>query len=682
MGFSQKNRSISQLTTGNGLGFQVYDTRTHSISAFFDSPTRFVSAHPKDPSADGPEHRNLIRSFSFAVSDNKGKWTRAQDTKTTKKGATYLDQTHVITETLKAAPATFTQNFFSPFSESRNMLIANLEASSWTSAYAEIEATIPPPNQALKKSHRMIREIEGVPGSFAETGSGPGLLIYAASAKNLRALCVHKNGATSPLNSSKDCPTLRLEAAGIETGFSVGVQYLENNLHLAKEARHLQNLLINPHIIKEAVAEMNSWRKDPAPKIFQNSDERELWRQSETVLRMSQLREENRSGRINNGMILASLPPGKWSIAWVRDMAYAIVALARTGHYLEAKKALDSMLNAAPVGLYKKYVKNSNYRISITRYSGDGAEQGDYSENPTPNVELDGWGLVLWAARQYLDFSHDKEWLKTKTRDGSVFEALLEGVAQPIEENMETFSQNEAAIMASDSSIWESHMSDARHYAFTTMAAARGICDMAAIAIHAGRTQEATRFSQTAKKLRLGFNQKFVHEKGIYGALERSKEKDVDSSTVEAVLWGLLDDPKTTPRLLKSFSVLKTSFGGYRRNLGKSEYEQHEFLWVDFKLSEVFRRQGKITQSKELLEKIVRVSQSNFGLIAENYNTIPTKGLIGSYIDSFPMVGYGAGLYMITLLERAQISPEDQSCHPQEVTSAKLDLPEHFRGSF
>ena len=43
-----------------------------------------------------------------------------------------------------------------------------------------------------------------------------------------------------------------------------------------------------------------------------------------------------------------------------------------------------------------------------------------------PNYETDGWGLVLWAARQYLESSCDLDWLDSTTRQGdTVYEALL-----------------------------------------------------------------------------------------------------------------------------------------------------------------------------------------------------------------------------------------------------------------
>ena len=87
---------------------------------------------------------------------------------------------------------------------------------------------------------------------------------------------------------------------------------------------------------------------------------------------MGQVREPNIPGRRNNGMVLASLPPGEWHSGWVRDAVYGIVALARSGHHAEAKAALDFFLNAEPVGKYKSYVRNQDYRVSVVRYFGTG----------------------------------------------------------------------------------------------------------------------------------------------------------------------------------------------------------------------------------------------------------------------------------------------------------------------
>src|SRR5262249_35102346 len=125
-----------------------------------------------------------------------------------------------------------------------------------------------------------------------------------------------------------------------------------------------------PQVLDDALAEWQAWRK--APEIhFRSAVEERVWRQNEAILRMSQVREPNirEPGRlrVNHGMILAAIPPGHWATGWVRDGTYATVALARMGHWTEAKASLNFFLNAEPVGKFKSDVRNSDYRISLTR---------------------------------------------------------------------------------------------------------------------------------------------------------------------------------------------------------------------------------------------------------------------------------------------------------------------------
>src|SRR5439155_6595988 len=46
------------------------------------------------------------------------------------------------------------------------------------------------------------------------------------------------------------------------------------------------------------------------------------------------------------GAVIASLPPGEWTIAWSRDGAYTAAAMARLGMKDEAKGALAYLLGA------------------------------------------------------------------------------------------------------------------------------------------------------------------------------------------------------------------------------------------------------------------------------------------------------------------------------------------------
>src|SRR5205085_4042861 len=82
-------------------------------------------------------------------------------------------------------------------------------------------------------------------------------------------------------------------------------------------------------VLDDAKKDFEAWRKPvPAGTALCSDDEKKLWRMSETVLRMGQVREPNIPGRKNNGMLLASLPVGEWHTGWVRDATYGVVALS------------------------------------------------------------------------------------------------------------------------------------------------------------------------------------------------------------------------------------------------------------------------------------------------------------------------------------------------------------------
>ena len=152
-----------------------------------------------------------------------------------------------------------------------------------------------------------------------------------------------------------------------------------------------------------------------------------------------------------------------------------------------------------------------------SRYFGNGEEEADYSGESTPNIEVDGWGLALWAARQYVDASGDVAWLSEKTRRGpAVYEVLATGVADALAQHRE---QN--GIIKPDSSIWEVHDERKKHFAYTTLAAIRGFCDMATLALRAGRADDVQKYQGYTQKASDGFFASFLDRQGaIAGSVE------------------------------------------------------------------------------------------------------------------------------------------------------------------
>src|SRR5205814_6127982 len=72
--------------------------------------------------------------------------------------------------------------------------------------------------------------------------------------------------------------------------------------------------------------------------------------------------------------IVASLPDGLWFTPWVRDMAYAVLALIRMGHLGEARAALAAYFNARPTGVMRRETADADYQISVVRYFGRSEE--------------------------------------------------------------------------------------------------------------------------------------------------------------------------------------------------------------------------------------------------------------------------------------------------------------------
>lgn len=238
-------------------------------------------------------------------------------------------------------------------------------------------------------------------------------------------------------------------------------------------------------LLADERAAWKSWHK-PEPKGL-SAAESALYQQSMAMLRMGQVSEPGKS----DGQILASLPPGQWNIAWVRDMAYAVVALSRAGHAAEAKRAIQFQLGA-DADKYEKYVGHP-YQVSVTRYFGDGVEESD-SNQDGPNIEFDGFGLFLWEVYEYVQATKDTASLK------AWWPALGSKVADVLVD-----LQEPSGLIAPDSSIWEVHWNGKqRHFSYTTIAAAHGLCAAADLAEQAGdalvQTSTARRESSPATR--------------------------------------------------------------------------------------------------------------------------------------------------------------------------------------
>lgn len=660
-------RTWNYLTSGNGLGFQVYDTNQKKITQFLDHPYRYTRPRP-DPKSDGYPRRNLAFDVYFGL---RGGGSSGWLNDATAGEVEYVEETNII-----HAPSTFGSQsadsyFFAPFDFDGNMMVALLHAPGASDGFLLLNFHMGGSEDAPDVNGESLTAIPAQQ-ALSETGPGGGAMVYVplGGADNIDCQNVYsKVQGGQDLGSNQSCSGSDIAPAvqkklGADGWMAVAIGFTENAGDAANMAKKIADWGAGrsaDKIFEDAKAEWNAWRKPPPEGVLCAPAQLRAWRQSEAVLRMGEVREPYTGTRKNYGMMLASLPPGEWHSGWVRDGAFGIVGLARSGHAKEAREGVEFFLNAAPSGKYKSYVSNVDYRVSVVRYFGTGEEEADYSGQPTPNVETDGWGATLWAARQVLEASGDVGWLDSPTKLGpTVYQALVNGIAKPMEANLES-----QGIMKADSGIWEVHDANKKHFAFTTMSAARGFCDLAAIAKKAGKDADYTKYSGLAKKVKQAFLDNFVGPTGaLGGSLEEiSANQPLDGAVAAAFTWNILSDFKsaTATTTLSELEKLVVSSQGYKRNDdGLSTYDNNEWILVDLLIANAYRRNGDGAKGDSILGHVLESAAVNYYLFPELYNAVATDGAIGKYTGSIPMVGYGAGAYIMTMLDRAGIlEPND-----------------------
>jgi len=401
-----------------------------------------------------------------------------------------------------------------------------------------------------------------------------------------------------------------------------------------------------------ARAEWAAWRK-PAPAGL-SAAEKTVYRTAEAVLRMGQVWETTDKSK---GQILASLPPGMWATSWPRDMAYSIAALVRSGHFTEARAALEFMLKADANG-YKTFEHNgtqvgvgADYRISVCRYFGRGMEESDWNSDG-PNVEFDGFGLFLWVLGEYVRASGDTTILDSYwTIIGDEIADVLVGLRAG------------NGMIRPDSSIWEVHWNGRqKQYTYTSLAAAIGLCEASMLADGKGDTDSEASWASAAQDIMKAIPLHAMDGDFVAQSVEELAGDSgyVDAAVIEAFNWNVMD-PKgdaaaaTVDVLLNDLAVPNGM--GLQRNDDGGWYDSSEWILIDLRVSRALRALGGATavaRADLLLDWVTAQARANMGLIAELHTR---EG--ADYDGAVPMVGFGAGAYLLEIWNRAEpVTPQ------------------------
>jgi len=613
--------SATNLVTGNGFGFAVVTPQTAEVTRFYAHPYSFVRPDPRKPLSEGIETANFIKNISWGGSG-------VQDA-----SAAYGQDSQVI----HAQSGSGEGFVFMPFGLAYAALII-----SWTPRSDNVsEAGFSVAWNQPVKSKTMLHVV----------GDEVRLLRFEGIDE---ALALIPLGSATRADSTQEGQ----ELSGRRGWALISIEDEKGLENTVRDFNQWRAGLAPRELVEREIAETERWRVQPSVR-FASEKARHLWRQSEIMLRIAQSREANRAGRHNNGLIVASLPDGVWCTPWVRDMAWAAVALARMGHRDEARAALLAYFNAQPTGKMRAET-GVDYQVSVVRYFGDGSEEPFFTEEGSTNIEFDDWGEVLWVVGEYLKKYDETSLLHVRTYRGPLYSSIRDFIVKPLLSNLESYKDGE--IVAADTSIWEERQKDKKHFAFSTAMAIVGLRNFAELA---RRARDEAAYSEATKRLALlqkGFDAAFIRDGVLHGTLEEGVKNDIDGALLPLIHFGVVTDPGVIRNTVERMALLKVVSGGYRRvrstytdpAIFEYWYERQEFVFVDLSLAEVNRSIGRRELASEIVERIVSKASADHNTIPEMYVAVPCAlfpGEIGDPTGARPMVGYGAGAYVLDVLD-------------------------------
>lgn len=617
--------AASHMVTGNGFGFAVVLPETGAVSKFYAHPYCYTRHDPQNPLNEGIETANFIKELGWSSSGAPNASTE------------YVEDSQVIHVHSSEGDGTV----YMPFGLRHAALVidwepgsTNTQAGGW-----HVEWNRP------VKSQKTVR-------------------LFGREFLRLKFEGIQESLLLIPMDHPQAMPVQpRQDLAGGRAWALVSLEDDDEMETAVHEFNRWRAGLAPRDLAKREIAEIEHWRIKPTVH-FTDEKERHLWRQSEVLLRMAQSRELNRPGRYSNGLIVAALPDGLWFTPWVRDMAYATLALARMGHREEARAALLAYFNAQPTGVMRAETRDADYQVSVVRYFGDGSEEPFFTGEGVPNIEFDDWGLVLWVLGEYEKQYHDTSLLSVPTYRGRVYESARDYVVKPLLANLDPY--NRAMIVAADTSIWEEHQKDKKHFAFSTAMAIVGLQDFAEMARREGDEAARAEVLNQLALLDKGFNAAFIRGGKLRGTMEAGEKNDIDGALLPIINLGVVKDPEVVRDVIERMELLKVASGGYRRvrsnytdpAIFEYWYERQEFLFVDFSLAELYRRLGRNADADAILKRIVSKASEDHNHVPEMYVALPCPlfpGEVGDPTGALPIVGYGSGAYILHVLQRGEL---------------------------
>lgn len=649
--------SYRRLTSANGWAPLVYDVESRRVTVFRENMYRFP--------APGQETRDLAYDLYLGLrAGGRGGWL----SEVALDEVGYEPGTNLVRTVQRSEGLRVTTTYYAPY---------DLPARAFV-VVAEVVAERDVTDATLYSLHNFhlgsgpdatVGERIGRRGAaLVETGVGPGALVILPLTPAAHATASPEN-PYGLVNAGRPFADV-LPAGPVDDGvsgfqFDVGSLARGATAHIAlavawapsgdaagtiAQLEAWQARRAPPELLTAARAEWAAWLRRGHLPVTQ-ADEAAVALQSMAILRMGQVTESGGP----NGQMLASLPPGQWDIAWVRDGMLAVQALTETGHHEEAERALEFYIRG-PVGEYRDYV-GRDYGLSVCRYYGNGREESD-SNARGPNVELDGFGLYLEAAAAHVQSAPTgPAWL---TRH-------VDAVSRTIADVLVDTADRDTGLVMADSSIWESHWTDGgrQRWIYTSGTAVLGLRAWAdVLAARDPADPRVARYRARADTVLAAIEAHLVD--ATTGALvasveQRTRPDRAFADAQAALILGPRSIPAGSARGLATLQLLRdrlflagTTARGYKRNDDGDAYDEREWVVVDLGIARALRDAGRTSEADALIAWITGQATLNFGIVPELLDQTD-----GRYAGETPMIGFGAGAYLRALIHRSGTRPVD-----------------------
>ena len=286
-----------------------------------------------------------------------------------------------------------------------------------------------------------------------------------------------------------------------------------------------------------------------------------------------------------------------WNITWVRDQAYAAAALARAGKWEEAEAAIRFTLQGKAGGYVDEV--GSEYGLSVCRMYGDGTEWSD-DDGTGPNIELDNFGLTLWALAETIAAGADP----AVTDMIDVWADVADPLVNAVDEN---------GLIQADSSIWERHWNgNQKQFTYTSAMAAAGLRD---IHSHHVSTTEQDRYLAASEEIIDGICDVLVDpDLGLLGNADEDPSQAADLAAVEAFNMGLLSaQTEAADATIANWeaTLMAPHGNGFKRNDDGDLYDDAEWLVMDLRMAELYRRNCQVDKASAIEDWVTQQAYLN-----------------------------------------------------------------------